>query len=36
MMYSVIHNGLRIDCLEEYDYSPYDCFRKINSQTKTE
>lgn len=24
---SLIRNGLKIDLLEEYDYSPYDCFR---------
>lgn len=25
---SLIKNGLRIESLEEYDYSPYDCFNK--------
>jgi len=25
---SLLNNGLRIDCLDEYDYSPYDCFNK--------
>jgi len=24
---SLLNHGLRIDCLEEYDYSPYDCFK---------
>jgi len=24
---SLIINGLQIDCLDEFDYSPYNCFR---------
>jgi len=25
---SLIYNGLEINSLEEYDYSPYNCFNK--------
>lgn len=28
VMNSLINNGLEINCLNEYDYSPYNCFSK--------